>query len=131
MAKKQKKGFYEKYIKVPQDVFLAAVALIVLSPVLLVVAILVRVKLGSPIILAERAGKRKALLYTSSAQWLISETRTENHCRMNNVSVNSVSSCAARLLMNSVSLNVVRLTALVVPGALPPPPCTMKTGAQT
>ena len=58
MAKKQKKGFYEKYIKVPQDVFLAAVALIVLCPVLLVVAILVRIKLGSPVIFKqERAGK--------------------------------------------------------------------------
>lgn len=58
MARKQKEGFYEKYIKVPQDVFLAAVALIVLSPVLLVVAILVRTKLGSPVIFKqERAGK--------------------------------------------------------------------------
>ena len=58
MAKKQKRGFYEKYIKVPQDVFLAAIALIVLSPVLLVVAILVRTKLGSPVIFKqERAGK--------------------------------------------------------------------------
>ena len=58
MARKQKKGFYEKYIKVPQDVFLAVIALIVLSPVLLVVAILVRSKLGSPVIFKqERAGK--------------------------------------------------------------------------
>ena len=58
MEKKQKKGFYEKYIKVPQDVFLAAVALIVLSPVLLVVAILVHTNLGSPVIFKqERAGK--------------------------------------------------------------------------
>lgn len=58
MVMKQKKGFYEKYIKVPQDVFLAAVALIVLSPILLIVAILVRVKLGSPVIFKqERAGK--------------------------------------------------------------------------
>ncbi len=58
MTKKQKKGFYQKYIKVPQDVFLAAVALIVLSPVLLVVAILVRTKLGAPVIFKqERAGK--------------------------------------------------------------------------
>lgn len=58
MAKKQKKGFYEKYMKVPQDVFLAVVALIVLSPVLLVVGILVRIKLGSPVIFKqERAGK--------------------------------------------------------------------------
>ena len=53
-----KKSFYEKFIKVPQDVFLASVALILLSPVLLVVAILVRVKLGSPVIFKqERAGK--------------------------------------------------------------------------
>lgn len=56
--KKQKKGFYEKYIKVPQDIFLASVALIILSPILLVVAILVRVKLGAPVIFKqERAGK--------------------------------------------------------------------------
>lgn len=54
----KKKGFYEKYIKAPQDVFLASVALILLSPVLLIVAILVRTKLGSPVIFKqERAGK--------------------------------------------------------------------------
>lgn len=58
MAEKQKKGFYEKYIKTPQDVFLAAAALIVLSPALLAVAILVRIKLGAPVIFRqERAGK--------------------------------------------------------------------------
>ncbi len=58
MTNKQKKGFYERYIKVPQDVFLASVALVVLSPVLLIVAILVRVKLGAPVIFKqERAGK--------------------------------------------------------------------------
>ena len=58
MAAKHKKGFYEKYIKVHQDVCIAAVALIVLSPVLLVLAILVRVKLGAPVIFKqERAGK--------------------------------------------------------------------------
>ncbi len=54
----RKQGFYEKYIKVPQDTLLAAIALIVLSPVLLVVAILIRVKLGAPVIFRqERAGK--------------------------------------------------------------------------
>ncbi len=58
MGKKPNKGFYEKYIKTPQDVLLASVALIMLSPVLLVVAILVRIKLGSPVIFKqERAGK--------------------------------------------------------------------------
>lgn len=55
---KRKIGFYEKYIKVPQDVFLATMALLVLSPVLLAVAILVRVKLGAPVLFRqERAGK--------------------------------------------------------------------------
>ena len=58
MSKKQKKGFYEKYIKVPQDMFLAALALVLLSPVLFVIALLVRVKLGAPVIYKqERAGK--------------------------------------------------------------------------
>lgn len=57
MAEK-KKGFYERYVKFPQDVFLASIALVVLSPVLLIVAILVRIKLGSPVIFKqERAGK--------------------------------------------------------------------------
>lgn len=58
MAAKREKGFYEKYIKAPQDTCIALIALIVLSPVLLVVAVLVRVKLGSPVIFKqERAGK--------------------------------------------------------------------------
>lgn len=53
-----KKGFYERYVKRPQDFCCALVALIVLSPVLLVVAILVRTKLGSPIIFKQaRPGK--------------------------------------------------------------------------
>lgn len=52
-----KKGFYEKYIKRPQDFLCALLALIVLSPVMLVVAILIRSKLGSPVIFKqERPG---------------------------------------------------------------------------
>lgn len=55
---KHKQGFYEKYIKTWQDCVLALFALIVLSPVLLIVAIAVRIKLGSPVIFKqERAGK--------------------------------------------------------------------------
>lgn len=55
---KHKAGLYEKYIKRILDFLLAFCALIVLSPVLLIVAILVRMKLGSPIIFKqERPGK--------------------------------------------------------------------------
>ena len=55
---RHKAGFYEKYIKRLLDVVLSGCALIVLSPLLLVTAILVRVKLGSPVIFCqERPGK--------------------------------------------------------------------------
>jgi lipopolysaccharide/colanic/teichoic acid biosynthesis glycosyltransferase len=50
---KHKQGFYEKYIKRPQDCVCALLALIVLSPIMLIVAILVKVKLGSPIIFTQ------------------------------------------------------------------------------
>lgn len=51
------KGVYEKYIKRPQDMLCALLALIVLSPILLSTAFLVRVKLGSPVIFKqERPG---------------------------------------------------------------------------
>lgn len=53
-----KQGMYEKYIKRPQDVVLSAAAFIVLSPVMAVTAVLVKNKLGSPVIFAqERPGR--------------------------------------------------------------------------
>lgn len=53
-----KAGVYEKYIKRLLDIVLSSCALIVLSPVLLVTAVLVRIKLGSPVIFCqERPGK--------------------------------------------------------------------------
>ena len=49
---------YKKYIKRFLDIIISLVALIILSPVTLLVAILVRVKLGSPVIFKqERPGK--------------------------------------------------------------------------
>ena len=51
-------GIYCRYIKRLLDILLSGCALIVLSPVLLIVAILVRTKLGSPVIFCqERPGK--------------------------------------------------------------------------
>lgn len=46
-------GFYEKYIKRPQDIACALLAIIVLFPLLLVVALLVRLKLGSPVLFTQ------------------------------------------------------------------------------
>jgi lipopolysaccharide/colanic/teichoic acid biosynthesis glycosyltransferase len=53
-----KPGFYEKYIKKLLDIVLSLCAIVVLSPVMLITAILVRVKLGSPVIFCQqRPGK--------------------------------------------------------------------------
>lgn len=43
-------GAYRRYVKRPMDFILSLCAIIVLSPVLLTVALLVRVKLGSPVV---------------------------------------------------------------------------------
>ena len=54
----QPKGFYEAVVKRPLDFCLALFALILLSPVLLVLMVLVRTKLGSPVFFCqERPGK--------------------------------------------------------------------------
>lgn len=53
-----KQGFYERYIKRPQDFLCALLAIVVLSPVMLITASLVRVKLGSPVVFKQpRPGK--------------------------------------------------------------------------
>lgn len=57
MEQIHKKGFYETYIKCAQDFVLALMALIVLSPFLLFIALLIRIKLGAPILFCqERPG---------------------------------------------------------------------------
>lgn len=45
---------YRKYFKRPFDIICSLLALIVLSPVLLITAILVRIKLGSPVIFKQK-----------------------------------------------------------------------------
>lgn len=50
----RKVGFYERYIKRLIDIVLSGCALVVLSPVLLIVAFLVRTKLGSPVLFKQK-----------------------------------------------------------------------------
>ncbi len=53
-----RQGIYERYIKRPQDFLCALLASIVLSPVMLVTALLVRKKLGRPVLFTQdRPGK--------------------------------------------------------------------------
>lgn len=46
----RKIGFYEKYIKRLLDIFCSLVALIVFSPLYIIIAVLVKIKLGSPVL---------------------------------------------------------------------------------
>ena len=53
---------YAKYIKRPMDFTLSLIAIICLSPVMLVTALLVRIKLGTPVIFSqERPGKNEKI----------------------------------------------------------------------
>ena len=58
-----KMGFYEKYIKRPQDFLCALLATIVLSPVMLITAILVAVKLGRPVLFKQERPGRNAKIF--------------------------------------------------------------------
>ena len=51
-------GPYERFVKRPQDFVCAFLAAVVLSPVLLIIALLVRIKLGSPVLFKQdRVGR--------------------------------------------------------------------------
>ncbi|MDI7744019.1 sugar transferase [Lysinibacillus fusiformis] len=52
--KNSKGGIYRRFVKRPMDFMLSLIAIIVLSPVLLLVAILVRTKLGSPVLFKQK-----------------------------------------------------------------------------
>ena len=68
-------GIYERFIKRPQDFLCALLAIIVLSPVMLVTAILVKLKLGSPILYVhERPGKDGKIFKIYKFRTMTSET---------------------------------------------------------
>ncbi len=58
----RKRGFYEKYGKRPLDILCALGALIVFGWLYIIIAVLVRVKLGSPVIFKQpRPGKNEKI----------------------------------------------------------------------
>lgn len=55
---KHRAGFYERYVKRMLDFVLSLTAIVILSPIILITALLVRIKLGSPVIFCQkRPGK--------------------------------------------------------------------------
>lgn len=75
---RHKAGFYEKFVKRFLDIFLSGMALIVLSPLLLVTAILVRVKLGSPVIFCQERPGRDEKIFKLHKFRSMSDARDEN-----------------------------------------------------
>lgn len=75
-----KKGIYVLYVKRPMDFILAFLALIVLIPVLLSIAILVRIKLGSPIFFKqERPGLNGNLFIMYKFRTMTNEKDSEGN----------------------------------------------------
>lgn len=73
-----KQGFYEKYLKRLQDFLCALAAIIVLSPVMLITAILVRTKLGSPIIFKQERPGLNGKIFTLYKFRTMTDKRDEN-----------------------------------------------------
>lgn len=79
---------YRNYIKRLMDIFLSLIGLIVLSPVLLVVAILIRLKLGSPVIFKQERPGLNEKIFTLYKFRTMTDERDEkgkllpNHMRL-------------------------------------------------
>lgn len=53
-TQKSHNGIYRRYIKRPMDFILSLLAIIILSPLLLIIALFVKIKLGSPVIFKQK-----------------------------------------------------------------------------
>lgn len=73
-----KQGFYEKYIKRPQDFCCALLAAIILSPLMLIIAILVRFKLGSPVLFRQERPGLDEEIFTLYKFRTMTDARDEN-----------------------------------------------------
>jgi len=69
---------YQKYFKRPLDFIMALVGLIILSPLLLVIAILVRIKLGSPVIFKQPRPGLNEEIFTLYKFRTMTDERDEN-----------------------------------------------------
>jgi len=59
-----KKGIYEKYIKRPQDFIISLVVIIVISPLMLITALIVLFFIGSPVIFKQKRPGYKEKIFT-------------------------------------------------------------------
>lgn len=78
MMSNVKSGIYRKFAKRPMDFILSLFAIIILSPVLLIVAILVRAKLGSPVLFKQERPGLNERIFTMYKFRTMTDERDEN-----------------------------------------------------
>ena len=69
---------YAKYVKRPLDFILSLIAIIILSPLLLIVAILVRIKLGKPVIFKQQRPGKNEKIFTLYKFRTMTDKKDEN-----------------------------------------------------
>lgn len=69
---------YERYFKRPLDFILSLIALIILSPVLLITAFLVRIKLGSPVLFKQKRPGLNEEIFTMYKFRSMTDEKDEN-----------------------------------------------------
>lgn len=74
----KKRGFYERFVKRPQDFLCALAALILLSPVIFGTGILVRIRLGSPVIFKQERPGKDGKIFSLYKFRTMSDTRDKN-----------------------------------------------------
>jgi len=69
---------YKKYIKRPMDFILSLIAIVVLSPILIITAILVKIKLGSPVIFKQKRPGLNEKIFTMYKFRTMTDEKDEN-----------------------------------------------------
>lgn len=75
---KANKSIYRRFLKRPLDFILSLIAIVILSPVLITVSILVRVKLGSPVIFKQKRPGLNEKIFTMYKFRTMTDEKEEN-----------------------------------------------------
>ncbi|MGO4940664.1 sugar transferase [Fundicoccus sp. Sow4_D5] len=73
-----RKGIYRRFLKRPLDFILSLMAIIFLSPVLIIVAILIKLKLGSPVLFKQKRPGLKEKIFTMYKFRTMTDEKDEN-----------------------------------------------------
>lgn len=74
----KKRFIYKRYFKRPMDVILSFLGIIILSPLMIIIAVLVRIKLGSPIIFKQKRPGLNEEIFTLYKFRTMTDERDEN-----------------------------------------------------